>query len=50
MIYGIENEPVVATLNKEHLLTLPDVKAVTIQKVSLIVDIDSNYNSSLPKW
>lgn len=40
-IYGIENEPVVASLCKEYLLTSPDVKAVTVQEVGLIVNIDN---------
>ncbi|XP_044178662.1 uncharacterized protein LOC122960515 [Acropora millepora] len=33
MIYGIENEPVAANLYKSYLLSLPDVKEVTVQEV-----------------
>ena len=48
MIYGIENEPVVARLYKEYLLTLPDVKADTVQEVGLIVDIDNTVLAASP--
>lgn len=48
MIYGIENEPVVASLYKQYLLTLPDVKAVTVQEVGLIVDIDNTVLAASP--
>ena len=36
MICGIENEPVAANLYKEYLLSLPNVKEVTLQEVGLI--------------
>ena len=39
MIYGIENEPVAASLYKSHL-SLPEVKEVTVQEVGLILDKD----------
>ena len=48
MIYGLENEPVIANLYKEYLLTLPDVKAVTVQEVGLIVDIDNTVVAASP--
>lgn len=48
MIYGLENEPVIAHLYKEYLLTLPDVKAVTVQEVGLIVDIDNTVVAASP--
>ena len=48
MIYGIENEPVVASLYKQYLLTLPDVKAVTVQDVGLIVDVDNTVLAASP--
>lgn len=50
MIYGLENEPVIANLYKEYLLTLPDVKAVTVQEVGLIVDIDNTVVSCSEPW
>ena len=36
MICGIESEPVAANLYKEYLLSLPNVKEVTLQEVGLI--------------
>ena len=48
MIYGLENETVIANLYKEYLLTLPDVKAVTVQEVGLIVDIDNTVVAASP--
>ena len=41
-------EPVVANLYKEYLLTLTDVKAVTLQQVGLIVDIDNTFLAASP--
>ena len=48
MIYGIENEPVAAILYKEYLLSLPDIKEVTIQEVGLILDRNSNVLAASP--
>lgn len=48
MIYGIENEPVAASLYKEHLLSLPDVKEVTVQEVGLILDKDDTVLAASP--
>ena len=48
MVYGIENEPVAAILYKEYLLSLPDIKEVTIQEVDLILDRDSNVLAASP--
>ena len=36
LIFGIENEPVAADLYKEYLLSLPDIKEVTVQEIGLI--------------
>ena len=48
MIYGIENEPVAASLYKSHLLSLPDVKEVTVQEVGLILDKDDTVLGASP--
>lgn len=48
MIHGLENEKVKTNLCKEYLLTLPGVKAVTIQEVGLIVDIDNTVLTASP--
>ena len=48
MIYGIENEPVAANLYKSYLLSLPDVKEVTVQEVGLILDIDDTVLAASP--
>ena len=37
LIFGIENEPVAADLYKEYLLSLPDIKEVTVQEIGLII-------------
>ena len=42
LIFGIENEPVAADLDKEHLLSLPEIKDVTVHEVGLIVDKENN--------
>jgi len=47
MIYGIENEPVTASLYK-HLPSLPNVKEVTVQEVSLILDKDDTVLAASP--
>ena len=48
MIYGIENEPVAASPYKSHLLSLPDVKEVTVQEVGLILDKDDTVLAASP--
>lgn len=48
MIYGIENEPVAANLYKSYLLSLPDVKEVTVQEVGLIMDKDDAVLAASP--
>ena len=48
MIYGIENEPVAARLYKSHLLSLPEVKEVTVQEVGLILDKDDTVLAASP--
>lgn len=48
MIYGVENEPVAANLYREYLSSLPDVKAVTLQEVGLIVDTDNTVLAASP--
>lgn len=48
MIYGIENEPVAANLYKSYLLSLPDVKEVTVQVVGLILDKDDTVLAASP--
>ena len=48
MIYGIENEPVAASLYKSHLLSLPDVKEVAVQEVGLILDKDDTVLAASP--
>ena len=48
MIYGIENGPVAASLYKSHLLSLPDVKEVTVQEVGLILDKDDTVLAASP--
>ena len=47
-IYGIENEPAAASLYKSHLLSLPDVKEVTVQEVGLILDKDDTVLAASP--
>ena len=37
------NEPVAANLYREYLLSLPDVKAVTLEEVGPIVDTDIQF-------
>ena len=48
MIFGIENEPVAADLYKEYLLSLPDIKEVTVQKIGLILDKENNVLAASP--
>ena len=48
MIYGIENEPAAASLYKSHLLSLPDVKEVTVQGAGLILDKDDTVLAASP--
>ena len=48
LIYGIENEPVAANLYKSYLLSLPDVKEVTVQEVGLILDKDDTVLAASP--
>ena len=48
MIYGIENEPVAANLCKSYLLSLPDVKEVTVQEAGLILDKDDAVLAASP--
>ena len=48
MIYGIENEPVAANLYKEYLLSLPNVKEVTLQEVGLFVDRENTVLAASP--
>ena len=48
MIYGVENEPVAASLYKSYLLSLPDVKEVTVQEVGLILDKDDTVLAASP--
>ena len=48
MIFGIENEPVAADLYKEYLLSLPDIKEVTVQKIELILDKENDVLAASP--
>ena len=48
MIFGIENEPVAADMYKEYLLSLPDIKEVTVQEVGLIVDKENDVLAASP--
>ena len=49
MIYGIENEPVAASMYTSHLLSLPDVKEVTVQEVGLILHKDDTVLAARPE-
>ena len=48
MIFGIENEPVAADMYKEYLLSLLDIKEVTVQEVGLIVDKENDVLAASP--
>ena len=48
MIFGIENEPVAADLYKEYLLSLPDIKEVTVQEIGLILDKENDVLAASP--
>ena len=48
LIFGIENEPVAADMYKEYLLSLPDIKEVTVQEVGLIVDKENDVLAASP--
>ena len=48
MICGIENEPVAANLYKSYLLSLPDVKKVSVEEVGLILDEDDTVLAASP--
>ena len=48
LIFGIENEPVAADMYNEYLLSLPDIKEVTVQEVGLIVDKENDVLAASP--
>ena len=48
MIFGIENEPVAADLYKEYLLSLPDIKEVTVQETGSILDKENDVLAASP--
>ena len=49
LIFGVENEPVAADLYKEYLLSLPDIKEVTVQETgSIILDKDDDVLAASP--
>ena len=48
LIFGVENEPVAADLYKEYLLSLPDIKEVTVQETGSILDKDDDVLAASP--
>ena len=48
MIFGIENEPVGADFYKEYLLSLPDIKELTVQETGSILDKDDDVLAASP--
>ena len=48
LIFGIENEPVAADLYKEYLLSLLDIKEVTVQEIGLILDKENDVLAANP--
>ena len=48
LIFGIENEPVAADMYKKYLLSLPDIKEVTVQEVGLIVEKENDVLEASP--